>query len=139
MDALVGTLTCARGPLPPVAPCRSCSETHPPPFARRASLLQDQSPMHLQTPRILAVRDLLHMSLMFNSFGAYAPQIPRISVNAKPIGKASNAKRWSIESYAKRTAFVVPTLHSTRKRSDCRPLVRQYCQPSLASNSRVGS
>ena len=48
--------------------------------------------MHLQTPRILAVRDMLHMWLSINSFGAYAPQIPRISVNAKPIGKASNAK-----------------------------------------------
>lgn len=52
----------------------------------------NQSPMHLQSPRTLESVTVMHMSLMFNSFGASSSSVPDRSVKAEPIGKASNAK-----------------------------------------------
>ena len=52
--------------------------------------------MHLQTPRILAVRVRLHMSLTYNSFGSIDPQIHRMCSNEHPILVRASAKALSL-------------------------------------------
>jgi hypothetical protein len=53
--------------------------------------------MHLQTPRILAVRDMLHMLLMINSFGSIDPQIHRMCSFEHPILVRASAKALSLK------------------------------------------
>ena len=54
--------------------------------------------MHLQTPRILAVRDMLHMLLVINSFGSIDPQIHRMCSFVHPITVRSSAKALSLRN-----------------------------------------
>jgi hypothetical protein len=90
----------------------------------------NQSPMHLQSPRTLESVTVMHMCLMFNSFGASSSSDPDRSVKAEPIGKASNAKALINKSLCS---------HNLTKKSVRLSTLydRQYCQPALASNCRV--
>lgn len=119
---------------PPVA---TYQRTDPPLVARRASLPQDQSPMHLQSPRTLESVAVMHMCLVINSFRSRASSDSYRSVNTAPIGKNSNAKRWFIEGYAERATFVVPTLHSTRKGAIVAPRLDKYCQPAIGIEQSI--
>ena len=47
--------------------------------------------MHLQSPRTLESVAMMHMSLIYNSFGSTASSDSDRSVKTGPIGKASNA------------------------------------------------
>ena len=90
-------------------PFASYQRTDPPLVARRASLLQDQSPMHLQSPRTLESVAVMHMCLVMNSFRSRASSDSDRSVKSEPIGGNNIVKvlmRKRLRRTQKRSSFL---------------------------------